>query len=139
METNHIWIIHAKRGSVDRSKESGWTPVFREYSEESANNLASLVVGSKKSSQIKISKHEITNGKTGSNAEWNPEPVSENFIGKFSRSSKPAPVVKVTQKKPAVTTKDMTKEERVHARRLNKMLNEARPHSRTATDRKRGK
>jgi hypothetical protein len=138
METNHVWIVHAKRGSADRSKETGWSPVFREYSEESANNLANLVLGSKKSSQIKISKHVITNGKIGSNAEWNTEPVSENFIGKFSRSPKPIPAPKKKPVKPVIVTKDMTKEERAHARRLYKMTEEAKPHARTATDRKRG-
>lgn len=138
MKTNHVWIIHAKRGSADRSRETGWVPVLREYSEESANNLANLVLGGKKSSQIKISKHEITNGKTGSNAEWNEEPVSEQFIGKFSRSPKPTPVAAPKEKKPVIVTKDMTKEERAHARRLYKMTNEAKPHARTATDRKRG-
>jgi hypothetical protein len=138
MKTNHVWIIHAKRGSADRSKETGWYPVFREYSEESANNLANLVLGSKKSSQIKISKHVITNGKTGSNAEWNQEPVSENFIGKFSRSPKPTPAPKLKEKKPVIGTKDMTREERAHARRLYKMTEESKPHARTATDRKRG-
>ena len=139
METNHVWIVHAKRDSADRSRETGWTPVFREYSEESANNLANLVLGKRKSSQIKISKHVITNGKTGSNAEWNPEPVSESFIGKFSRSPKPTPAPKPKEKKPVIVTKDMTKEERAHARRLYKMTGEAKPHARTATDRKRGK
>lgn len=141
MKNTHVWIVHVKQPSADRSRESGWTPVLREYSEESANNLAQLVVGKKKSSQLKITKHEITNGKTGSNAEWNPEPVSQTFIGKFSRSPK-APKQKPGPKKPVSTlvlTKDMTKEERVSARRLHKMTEEAKPHARTATDRKRGK
>lgn len=140
MKQNHVWIVHVKQSGADRSRETGWTPVLREYSEESANNLAGLVVGNKKSSQVKISKHEVTNGKTGSNAEWNPKPVSEKFIGKFSRSPKqevqPAPKPKPT----LVITKDMTKEERAHARRLDRMTgSSAKPHARTATDRKRGK
>lgn len=137
MKTNHVWIVHAKRDSADRSRETGWIPVLREYSEESANNLANLVLGNKKSSQIKISKHAITNGKTGPNAEWDPEPVSEKFIGKFSRSPKP-PVEPAPKKPGPAITKDMTKEERAHARRLHNMTEVAKPHARTATDRKRG-
>jgi hypothetical protein len=137
MKTNHVWVVHVKQDSADRSKESGWTPVLREYSEDSANNLASLVVGNKNSAQIKISKHEITNGKPGPNAEWNPEPVSETFLGKFSRSPKPVKEV-VKPKKQKVVTKGMTVEERVQARRLHNMTVEAKPHARTARDRKRG-
>jgi len=137
MKTNHVWVVHVKQGSEDNSKTSGWTPVLREYSEDAANNLASLVVGNKKSAQIKISKHEVTKGKPGPNAEWNPEPVSEKFIGSFSRSPKVAQkVVKPTT--PKVVTKGMTPEERVQARRLHNMTVDAKPHARTARTRKRG-
>ena len=135
MKTNHVWIVHVKQGSADTSKTSGWTPVLREYSEDAADNLANLVVGNKKSAQIKISKHEVTKGKPGPNAEWNPEPVSEKFIGSFSRSPKQEVV---TPTRPKVVTKGMTKEERVQARRLHNMTVDAKPHARTARTRKRG-
>lgn len=133
----HVWIVHAKRSASDRSRETGWTPVLREYSESSANNLANLVSGNKKSAQIKISKHAITNGKTGSNAEWDPTPVSEKFIGKFSRS--PRQVVAVARPKEAkLDLKGLTTEEKVQARRLHNMTVKAKPHARTARDRKQG-
>jgi hypothetical protein len=111
MATKHIWIIHTKTDPSNRTKDSGWTPMFKETSAAKAQNRVDQLTDIRKTTQLKVTKHERTT--TG----YSQEPLSETLIGRFERNK---PVALAPKPKPKPQSK------------LEKMMT-GQPHARRAT------
>jgi len=111
MPQKHIWIIHTKKDPDNRSKTSGWTPMFKETSAPKAQARVDQLTDIKKTAQLKVSKHLITPDG------YDPNPLSETLVGRFERTAKPAPATKPKPVKPKNNLEKMMLNPKPHAKR----------------------